>query len=104
MTGDDAKAIADANLPFKTMAGRWVFSQGAPTVLLCAILGFLGYGAMRAVPDVIDQLRAESAMARSDFSKQLSDQRSDFLEANKNMRDEFTRAIDKLADRIQAQK
>lgn len=38
---DDAN---DDNLPFKTRAGRWLFSQGASTVLLCSILAAGGYG------------------------------------------------------------
>lgn len=59
---------------------RWLFSQGASTVLLTLILGFLGYGATWLIPELLQKQREELKQTRDDFRISLTEQRKDFLE------------------------
>lgn len=87
--------------PWKDRAAAWVFNQGASTVLLVGILCFLGYGALKAVPQLMEKQNAESAAMRADFKAALTEQRQDFSKALGDMSERFTRAIDKLADKVE---
>lgn len=87
--------------PWKERAAAWVFNQGASTVLLVGILCFLGYGALKAVPELMEKQNAESRVMREDFRGALKEQRQDFAKALDDMSDRFTKAIDKLADKVE---
>lgn len=42
---------------WKTLAAKWLVSQGVPTVLLCAILAFLGYVFVYLVPEHLSAIQ-----------------------------------------------
>lgn len=74
MTDADAQM---GNAPFKNQLTRWLFSQGASTVLLFAI----AFGVYRGLPYVMDRIdaivtRQEAAEkeARSDFKEIVNQQ------------------------------
>lgn len=70
---------------------NWLFSQGASTVLLVLILGFLGYGALMVVPGVLEKHSAELKQAREDYKANLAEQRKDFVDAIKDCCDGYDR-------------
>lgn len=83
---------------FKTRAGRWLFAQGASTVLLFAILAACSYGAFKGLPALMEQhnqdmkeLRDKNALdlkqTRDDYRATLTEQRTDFMEAIKRCED-----------------
>lgn len=82
--------------PLKSQAARWVFSQGASTVLLCAILGFIGYAAMKVYPEIRADQKAERLQDRTDFTTALKEQRQEFLENNKGRDAGLSQAFDRL--------
>lgn len=42
---------------WKTLAAKWLVSQSVPTVLLCAILAFLGYVFVYLVPEHLSAIQ-----------------------------------------------
>ncbi len=92
MTSDDAPPAGD----WKSNAFRWLFSQGASTVLLVAILVFLGYTFNNVYPEVEAKRAASEKQARDDFSAALKEQRTDFREAITQL----GKSVEILADRI----
>ena len=87
--------------PWKERAAAWVFNQGASTVLLVGILCFLGYGALRAVPQLMEKQNEELRATRADFRAALTEQRQDFTKALDDSNERFTKAIDRLTDKVE---
>lgn len=72
-----------ASEPVQSTAVKWLLAQGAPTVLLACILGFLGYCALKVVPAIMEAQSAALKETRDDFKFTLKEQRTDFMEALK---------------------
>ena len=48
---------SDFRVDWKTLAVKWLVSQSVPTVLLCAILAFLGYVFVYLVPEHLSAIQ-----------------------------------------------
>jgi hypothetical protein len=81
MTPDDCGADVITNI--KSQFGRWLFSQGASTVLLCGILIFLGYMALKVYPEIESKRVEEAKQMRLDFADINKSQRQDLIEYGK---------------------
>ena len=65
----------------------WLLTQGISTVLLCAILAFLGYGIVYMVPAHLEQIQGGY--------REVTNQTTQSLEKTTG---EFTRSLDKLVE------
>lgn len=79
--GDDChtNGNGNGNGDFKTLAGRWLFSQGTSTVLLFAI----AIGMWKGIPWLLEKQEAELKTVRQEFREERSEMRKDFLESLK---------------------
>ncbi len=62
---------------FKTLAGRWLFSQGTSTVLLFTICIGLWYG----IPWYMTKQESELKNIRQEFREERTEMRKDFLKS-----------------------
>jgi hypothetical protein len=94
------ESISDASHTgeFKTKAGNWLFLQGTSTVLLVAIFSVNVWLAVKGVPQMWDRHEMAVKAARAEFAEVNKSQRTDLLEQLKAERDDFMRALDRIAD------
>lgn len=81
--------------PVQSVVVKWLVTQGASTVLLFAIVCFLGYGA----PMLLDKHDQEMKYAREKHATELKDTRDDFRASLKEQREDFVEAIEKCEAR-----
>ncbi len=102
----DPAEADDPTMPFKSRAGRWLFTQGASTVLLFILVLGLGYGAWYGVPKALDQIQkgydlldARHASERKEVREDAKAERSETREAIKELRSALEKLNDKLDKR-----
>ena len=88
------------NLPIKSQFSKWLFSQGASTVLLCGILIFLGYCAVKIYPEIRADQKEEASRTRTEFGVMLKQARDDQTAADKERYETLGKSIDRLTDQL----
>ncbi len=90
---------------------KWLFGQPAYVVLLFSVMAFLGYGALRGVPDALDRVQTgyekinEQNNARIEKTEQRhSEERAELREERGQLRaalENNTEAVRSLTDQIE---
>lgn len=89
------------SLPIKSQMSKWLFSQGASTVLLFGILAFLGYSAIKIYPEIRNDQKEEAARTRTEFGVMLKQARDDQRETDKERYEIISKSIDRLTTELQ---
>lgn len=85
---------------WKEIGAKWMAQQGAPVVLLFCILGFIAYGAFKAVPDVWERQEKERVESREAFSKMANEQRTDYIKSIEKTTDQMNRSLDTMTEKF----
>ncbi len=110
MTPDESHVLnADDNV--KSAASKWLFTQGASTVLLTGILMLGAYYWIYVRPEEMKQMRADAERLASQTAADLKQSREDFREILKShddtigrVLDGVSRSMDKVSDKLEGLK